>query len=77
MFFRTNDDEHEHIGQAVETLRMGGVVLYQTTAPWHWALSCDATNEVAVQKIIAMKTLIQPLDGLVTMQDEKMLEDFI
>ncbi len=77
MFFRVNDDQHDNIDKAVETLKMGGVVLHDTTSPWQWVLSCDATNEVAVQKIIALKKEIQPLDGMVIVQDEQMLEEYI
>lgn len=77
MFFKVNDDEHDNIEKAVETLRMGGTVLYNTTSPRHWVLSCDATDEVAVQKIIAMKGVILPLERMVIVQDEKMLEEFV
>ncbi|MBP6911071.1 hypothetical protein KBC03_05825 [Patescibacteria group bacterium] len=55
MFFKVNDDERDNIDRAVEVLRMGGVVLHDTTSPWHRVLSCDATNEVAVKKIVEMK----------------------
>lgn len=77
MFFRVNDDEHDNIERAVETLKMGGVVLHDTTSPWHWTLSCDATNEVAVQKVLSMKHGMMPMHSMVIVQDERMLEDFV
>lgn len=77
MFFRTNDDEHDNIAKAVEVLRMGGVVLHNTTSPWWWVLSCDATNANAIHQIIEWKGDISPLERMVIVQDEQMLEEFI
>lgn len=77
MFFRVNDDERDNIDRAVSVLQMGGVVMHDTTSPWRWVLSCDATNEVAIQKLISMKKVILPMDRMVIVQDEQMLEDYI
>ncbi len=44
----TNDLE-----KCLEVLAAGGVILYPTDTVW--GLGCDATNEVAVQKIIQLK----------------------
>lgn len=77
MFFRVDDDQKDNIDQVVETLRMGGVVLYQTTSPRGWALSCDATNDVAVRKILDMKVTMQQHQRLVIVQDEQMLEKYV
>lgn len=77
MFFRVNDDEHDNIDKVVEVLRMWGIVLHDTTSPRRWTLSCDATNEVAIQKVKAMKKWFLPLQNMVIVQDEKMLEDFV
>lgn len=77
MFFKVNDDEHDNIERAVESLKMWWVVLHNTTSPWNRTLSCDATNEVAVQKIISLKTQILPSEQMIIVQDENMLEDFI
>jgi L-threonylcarbamoyladenylate synthase len=38
---------------AIETLRSGGTLLYPTDTVW--GLGCDATNEVACQKISDLK----------------------
>lgn len=77
MFFRVNDDDKDSIEQVVETLRMGGVVLYKTTSPRGWSLACDATNEVAVHKIFDMNIGMKQHQRLVITQDEQMLEKYV
>jgi L-threonylcarbamoyladenylate synthase len=52
-------------------------VLHNTSSPWHRTLSVDATNEVAIQKVLSMKHNVLPLESMVIVQDEKMLEDYI
>ena len=52
-------------------------MLHSTTSPRHRVLSCDATNEVAIQKMISMKRSIHPMHRMVIVQDEKMLEDYV
>ncbi len=39
--------------KALETLRDGGLILYPTDTLW--GIGCDATNPVAVEKIVALK----------------------
>lgn len=46
-------DFKEDINNALEVLRRGGVILYPTDTVW--ALGCDATNSIAVQRIIDIK----------------------
>ena len=48
-----NIDMHEDIKKALETLRLGGVILYPTDTVW--GLGCDATNENAVKRIFEIK----------------------
>ena len=43
----------EDIRQAVETMRKGGVILYQTDTVW--GIGCDATNIEAVKRVYAIK----------------------
>jgi len=43
----------EDIKAALEVLRSGGVILYPTDTVW--GLGCDATNELAVQRIYDIK----------------------
>jgi len=52
-------------------------VVYPTTAVRHRALACDATDNVAIQKIIDMKGKIFDMEHLVFVQDEAMLEQYI
>lgn len=41
------------IDNCLEVLRSGGIILYPTDTIW--GIGCDATNETAVEKIIALK----------------------
>lgn len=43
----------EEIKKIVEVLQAGGIILYPTDTVW--GIGCDATNEVAVQKIYDLK----------------------
>lgn len=44
---------YEDIKTAVEVLRAGGLILYPTDTVW--GIGCDATNEAAVLKLLAIK----------------------
>jgi L-threonylcarbamoyladenylate synthase len=46
-------DFETDILKCLEVLRAGGIILYPTDTVW--GLGCDATNELAVQKIFALK----------------------
>lgn len=41
------------ISRSIEILKAGGIILYPTDTIW--GIGCDATNEEAVEKIIALK----------------------
>ncbi|MBI4931438.1 MAG: Sua5/YciO/YrdC/YwlC family protein [Bacteroidetes bacterium] len=43
----------EEIKKAIDVLRTGGTILYPTDTIW--GIGCDATNEKAVEKVIAIK----------------------
>jgi len=43
----------EEINKCIEILNQGGLILYPTDTIW--GIGCDATNEVAVQKVYALK----------------------
>lgn len=77
MFFRVNEDDKDAIEQVVETMRMGGVVLYQTTSPRGWALSCNATDDSAVRKLMDISLDMPQHQRIVIVQDEQMLEKYI
>ncbi len=46
-------DFSNDIENCLEVLRSGGIILYPTDTIW--GIGCDATNEAAVEKIIALK----------------------
>lgn len=50
MAYKYSKDDLE---KALETLHSGGILLYPTDTVW--GLGCDATNEVAVQRIFELK----------------------
>ena len=43
----------EEINKAISTLKNGGLILYPTDTVW--GIGCDATNEVAVEKVYSLK----------------------
>ena len=50
---RLNPAEADDVKAAVDTLRRGGVLVYPTDTIW--GIGCDATNEQAVRRIVAIK----------------------
>lgn len=44
---------HDEINKTIEVLDAGGIILYPTDTIW--GLGCDATNPVAIQKIMELK----------------------
>ncbi|MEM0931851.1 MAG: L-threonylcarbamoyladenylate synthase [Bacteroidota bacterium] len=43
----------EEINNCIQVLKKGGLILYPTDTVW--GIGCDATNEIAVQKVYALK----------------------
>ena len=43
----------EEINKAISTLEIGGLILYPTDTVW--GIGCDATNEVAVERVYRLK----------------------
>ncbi len=56
-------------------MQHGGVILYPTDTIW--GLGCDATNEVAVDKISAIKNRPPNKSYLVLMSDTQMLRKYL
>jgi L-threonylcarbamoyladenylate synthase len=60
------------IKKACETLKQGGIVLFPTDTSW--GIGCDATNEAAVEKVIAItqsndkKSIVVLLDNPIKLQ---------
>ena len=65
----------EDVERALETLRNGGVILYPTDTVW--GLGCDATNEAAVEKILAIKKRPETKGMLVLMENTALLARYI
>lgn len=63
-------DYQEDIRRCIKVLRAGGTILYPTDTVW--GLGCDATNQTAVEKLLAIKqrTAFQGLIILVENKNE-------
>lgn len=59
----------QDITQCLTTLKSGGTILYPTDTIW--GLGCDATNELAVEKIIALKNRPAHKSFVVLVAEEK------
>lgn len=66
-----NDD----IKKALEVLKNGGIILYPTDTIW--GIGCDATNEIAVQKIYNIKKREDSKSMLVLMENPALLERYV
>lgn len=62
----------EHI---IETLKDGGIILYPSDTIW--ALGCDATNEAACQKLIALKNRPGDKSFIILVDGFQMIEKHI
>ncbi len=62
----------EHI---IETLKEGGTILYPSDTIW--ALGCDATNELACQKLIALKNRPEDKSFIILVDGFQMIEKHI
>lgn len=61
----------EEIQKASEILQNGGIILYPTDTVW--GIGCDATNEIAVAKIFALKKRAETQSMICLMSGDKML----
>lgn len=68
-------EELDDIEQIAEALRRGGVMLYPTDTLW--GLGCDATCEVAVAKIFAVKQRADAKSLVALVDSEKMLRRYV
>lgn len=60
--------EQEDIQQCVKVLTSGGSILYPTDTVW--GLGCDATNQTAVEKLLAIKER-QAFQGLIILVENE------
>jgi L-threonylcarbamoyladenylate synthase len=61
--------------QCVEVLKSGGLILYPTDTIW--GIGCDATDEIAVEKIYELKKRPGEKAMIVLMADEKEIEKYV
>lgn len=59
----------EDLEKALQVLQSGGIILYPTDTIW--GIGCDATNEIAVNKIIQLKQRPQQKSFVVLVTEEK------
>ncbi len=65
----------EEIEKCVEILKAGGIILYPTDTVW--GLGCDATNEVAVQKIYDLKQRSDSKSLIILVGNDAMLNNHV
>ena len=61
--------------KAIETLKNGGVILYQTDTVW--GIGCDATNTEAVQKIIDLKERSSDKSFIILLDNDTKLNRYV
>ena len=65
----------DDITQAVQVLKEGGLILYPTDTIW--GIGCDATNEIAVSRIFALKKRTDTRSMLVLIDSENQLSQYV
>jgi L-threonylcarbamoyladenylate synthase len=65
----------EEVGQCIEVLRNGGVILYPTDTIW--GLGCDATNEEAIRKVYHIKQREDSKSLIVLLTDEREVLQYV
>ena len=63
------------IDHCIETLNIGGLILYPTDTAW--AIGCDATNEIAVKRVQNLKKNITDSPMVCLVANQAMLERYI
>jgi L-threonylcarbamoyladenylate synthase len=64
-------DINQEVQKAFEIIANGGIILYPTDTVW--GIGCDATNELAIEKIYALKKRVESKSMIVLMNGEKMM----
>lgn len=65
----------QEIQNALKVLRNGGTLLYPTDTIW--GIGCDATNEKAVEKVLAIKKRTGGKSLIALVSDDRMLNRFV
>jgi L-threonylcarbamoyladenylate synthase len=68
-------DFNTDIDRCLEVLNNGGVILYPTDTVW--GLGCDATNSVAVEKILRIKNRPENKSMIVLVADERDIIQYV
>lgn len=63
------------IKKCIEVLQDGGTILYPTDTVW--GIGCDATNEVAVEKIYRLKKRMESKSLIILLEDQICLNDYV
>jgi L-threonylcarbamoyladenylate synthase len=66
---------NEDLQKALEVLKNGGVILYPTDTVW--GLGCDATNNVAVERIYQIKKRESTKRMLILMENPALLDRYV
>ena len=68
-------DFQGEVEAALSSLRNGGIILYPTDTIW--GLGCDASNEVAIQKIYAIKQRSDTKSLIILVADERDILQYV
>ena len=63
------------VNKALEVLKSGGIILYPTDTIW--GIGCDATNSVAVEKIIKIKKRAANKSFIVLLDTDNKLQSYV
>ncbi|MCX6271693.1 MAG: L-threonylcarbamoyladenylate synthase [Bacteroidetes bacterium] len=65
----------DEIQQCLEVLKQGGTIIYPTDTLW--GLGCDATDEKAVEKVIALKGRKKDQSLIILVDDQNKLDRYV
>jgi L-threonylcarbamoyladenylate synthase len=65
----------EEIEKALEIIKAGGIILYPTDTVW--GIGCDATNEIAVEKVINLKGRAENKSLIILLDNENRIESYV
>lgn len=63
------------VNKALEVLRSGGLILYPTDTIW--GIGCDATNEVAVKKVLDLKGRSEGKSMIILLDNDTKLQSYV
>ncbi|MEI6436319.1 MAG: L-threonylcarbamoyladenylate synthase [Bacteroidota bacterium] len=65
----------QEIKKCLKVLQDGGTILYPTDTIW--GIGCDATNDVAVEKVYCLKKRMESKNLIILVEDQKRLHQYI